>query len=220
MWFFDRFKRTREFLNQDNLEQTPISYSPAPGDIELPRDLALLVIDVQKEFCDPNGSRGNKETREVSQRIKNLVPEFRKAGIPVYVIYFAEQAKKVKDIDFYEFRPEKGDFIVAKNDDSAFQGSHIGKMLEKHGRKMLLACGFNLNACVFNTVMDARSKGYGVHLLRDLTGNDDHNDSSSTESYLKQMQDKGVIITNAKDELRAINTANAVNSARPKMANA
>jgi len=82
--------------------------------VKLPRDLALLVIDVQQEFCDPQGARGNKETREVSQRIRRLVPAFRKAGVPVYVIYFADDPKKTQDVDFYEFRPRQGDFVLRK----------------------------------------------------------------------------------------------------------
>lgn len=209
MSFWDQLKRVRNFLTQKNLEQTPITYEPAPEDVQLPRDLALLVIDVQQEFCDPNGKRGNDETREVSQRIKNLVPEFRKAGIPVYVVYFSKEVKRVEDIDFYEFRPEKSDFVIPKSEDSAFDGSSIHKILARHGRKSLLTCGFNLNACIFDTVMDARSKGYDVRLLRDLTGNDNDNDRNSTEVYVQQMRKSGVVITNSSDELRAINTANA-----------
>jgi ureidoacrylate peracid hydrolase len=207
MTLFNRIRQTQNSLSQDTLAQTDIRYTPRPGDVRLPRDLALLVIDVQKEFCDPEGKRGNRETRDVSQRIRQLVPAFRKAGVPVYVIYFSDDAKRPQDVDFYEFRPEKGDFLLRKDDDSAFRGSDLDALLKKHDRKTLLACGFNLNACIFHTVMDARAKGYPVRLLRDLSGNDKNNDASSTKGYLKRMTDEGVVITSAADELRALAAA-------------
>ena len=208
MSFFDRFFRTRKSLRQEALAQTPISYAPQPGDIKLPGDLALLVIDVQREFCDPNGERGNKETVEISQRIRRLVPAFRKAGVPVYVIYCSDEEKQVQDVDFYEFRPREGDFVLCKKDDSAFNGTTLDEKLKEHHRRTLLTCGFNTNACIYATVMDARAQGYSVRLLRDLTGNDNNNDAGSTPGYVRRMQEEGVVISNAADELRALAARN------------
>lgn len=212
MSLFDRIWQTQKSLHRSSQAQTAVRYVPRPGDVELARDLALLVIDVQQEFCDPKGGRGNKETREVSQRIRRLIPAFRKAGVPVYAIYFSETAEKVQDIDFYEFRPKEGDFVLCKNDNSAFKGCDIDKLLAMHHRKTLLTCGFNLNACLFETAVDARAKGYDVRLLRDLSGNDNNNDPGSTDGYLRRMTEKGVIVSTAADELRAL----AAENSRPR----
>jgi len=62
---------------------------------------------------------------------------------------------------------------------------------------MLLTCGFNLNACLFKTVMDARAKGYQVRLLRDLSGNDKQNDPASANGYIKRMVEEGVVVSSA-----------------------
>ena len=214
MSFFDRLKRASEFLTPNALAQTKISYDPAPGDIVLPGDLALLVIDVQKEFCDPKGHRGNSETAEVSRRIGSLVPEFRKAGIPVYMVYFAYQEKKAKDIDFYEVKPADNDILVAKNRDSAFRGSSIETMLQKAGHRKLLTCGFNLNACVYSTVMDARDNGFQVTLLRDLCGNDKANDDRYTNGCIKEMEEKGIAFNESREVLQHLRTVNAGNARR------
>lgn len=209
MSFLDQLKRAAHFFSQSNLAETPVRYSPAPGDVELHKDMALLVIDVQKAYCSPWRGRGNLETHRVSKRIRKLVPEFRKAGIPVYVIYYSEEPKAPNKIGFYKFQPSDTDVLIAKDKNSAFQGSDIKNILQRDGRRQLLTCGFNLNACVCSTVIDAVAEGFDVRLLRDLTGNDNENDRSTAEGYVQRMKDKGVTVTFAADELRRL-TAPAV----------
>lgn len=190
-FFRQKLAQARAFFSKENLEKTPVKYEPKPG------ETALLVIDVQEEFCDPKQGRGNRETRQVSKKIKDLIPEFRKAGIPTYVIYFSYTEKQPDKIDFYMFKPDKEDVLIAKDADSAFQGSDIKKILDEHKRTKLLACGFNLNACVYSTVMDARRNGFDVCVLRDLTGNDNENDRSKTAEKIKNMRSEGITFKNS-----------------------
>jgi len=216
MSLIQQLKRVAEFLSPSLLAKTDLHYSPADGDIELAStsNLALLVIDVQKEFCDPHGERGNKQTAEVSRRIGSLVPEFRKAGIPVYMVYFSYDEKKANEIDFYEVTPDKDDILVAKNRDSAFKGSNIETLLQKAGHRKLLTCGFNLNACVYSTVLDARSNGFQVTLLRDLVGNDKRNDNRYTSGCVREMREKGIEFTRSREVLQSLNPANNVGPVR------
>ena len=184
------------FFKPENLAAQTIKYEG---------EVALLVIDVQKEYCDPQGSRGTAETAEISKRIQSLAPEFRKAGIPVYAVYFSRKEKKdASEIDFYEFTPQPDDVLVAKNRNSAFEGSNIKELLEKDKKKLLLICGFNLNACVRSTVLDARKAGFEVCLLRDLTGNDNNNSSRWAEDHLADMRDKGVTIEQSEKVLELV----------------
>ncbi len=196
--FRQKLAKAREFFTPASLEKTPIKYEPQPG------ELALLVIDVQEEFCDPKQGRGNSETTEVSKRIKSLIPEFRKAGVPTYVIYFSYQEKKPHEIDFYMFSPDKQDVLIAKNADSAFEGSDIRKVLDEHKRTTLLACGFNLNACVYSTVMDARRNGFDVCVMRDLTGNDNCNDRTTTEEKVSKMKKEGITFSDSETILKKL----------------
>jgi nicotinamidase-related amidase len=213
MSLVDQLKRVFHFFRKENLAETPITYDPLPDDIRLANDLALVIIDVQKKYCDPKGRRGNSETHNISKRIQRLAPQFRKAGIPVYVVYFADKPQKLTKIDFHEFKPETSDILIQKDMDSAFQGSDIKNILQQHGRKRLLACGFNLNACVCSTVLDGCAEGFDIRLLRDLTGNDSDNDGSNARKYVKKMKKKGVIISNASRELKKLRASRTAHRA-------
>lgn len=197
---FDVFKaklhQVLDFFKPEVQATTRVKLDLAAG------SAALLIIDVQKEFADPAQGRGNTETRNVTKRINSLIPAFRAAGMPAYVVYFSDYEKNPQDIDFYMFRPHPQDKLIAKDEDSAFKGSNIKKILKHDKRKTLLACGFNLNACVFKTVMDARDNGFEVVLLRDLTGND--NDRTKTDEQIEKMKKRGVKFVNSIDLLEDI----------------
>lgn len=160
-----RLKKTFAFFAPANIARTNIRYSPVAG------DTALLLIDVQKEFCDPKGRRGTAETREICERIQRLTPAFRNAGVPAYSVYMAF-IPVLNRAGYYLYRPEKDDVQIRKSTDSAFASSKIDRILKADGRRHLLVCGFNLNACVYKTVVDACNAGYRVVILEDLTGND------------------------------------------------
>ena len=196
--FKTKLKNVFDFFRPEVQANTKVSLDPAKGDV------ALLVIDVQKEYADPAQGRGNRETRQVTRRINSLIPAFRAAGLPAYVVYFSDYEKKPEEIDFYIFRPNPEDKLIAKDEDSAFRGSDIKKILKGDKRKTLLTCGFNLNACVFKTVMDARDNGFEVVLLRDLTGNDNDNDRTKTDEQIEKMKKRGVKFVNSIDLLEDI----------------
>ncbi len=133
--------------------------------------VALLVIDVQAEFCDPGGKWGNSGTDKISGDIARIVPHFRGIGITVYPVYYAQYTGQgPEDTDFYRFSPEHQDIPVAKYDDCAFRGSRIQSVLEANKHKYLLVCGFNMSSCVMETVLAAQALGFDVTLLTDLTG--------------------------------------------------
>jgi nicotinamidase-related amidase len=193
----EKLRKAAEFFSPENLAELVIKFEG---------QTALLVVDVQKQFCDPACSRGTAHTAEVSHRIQSLVPEFRKAGIPVYAIYYsAEGEKPIEDVDFYEFQPEAQDIPVAKNANSAFQGSNIKQILSENGHRLLLTCGFNFNACVKDTVNDARMYAFKVCVLEDLVGNDKRNQSSNqTADTIAGMQERDVIFASSDTVLQQL----------------
>lgn len=137
--------------------------------------VGILVIDVQKEFCDPRGERGLEITDTISKRIRSIIPAFKKANIKVYSVYFSFRDQKRHEIDFFRYRPDHRDTLIRKDADSAFKGSNIDEVLKKDGKRTLLVCGFNLRACVQRTVNSAKAAGYEVIVMNDLTGNDRRN---------------------------------------------
>ena len=162
-----------------------------------PSEFVHCIIDVQREFCDPEHSaqRGTNETVRVAEHIANVAPEFRQAHIPTYMVYFARNRAESPDEacgGLFKVTMDDGDTPVAKNENSAFEGSDISDKLKKDGIKTLLVSGFNTNACVKETVMDALSEGFNVWLLEDCLGNDNRN-TDNAERNIKDMTDKGAL---------------------------
>lgn len=183
------------------------------------KEVVLLVLDVQKQFCIPEAG-GNAKIEAISERIQSLAPEFRKAGIQVYPIYYFDDIKKkASEADFYKFTPDKNDIPITKTESSAFQGSSIKEILEKDHKKRLVVCGFNLSSCVLNTVMDARKAGFEVWLLQDLTGDNDHfiyKDIRSKEDSLRKMQEEGVVMTTSEKVLGQLRESKLKKSLAPE----
>lgn len=169
--------------------------------------VALLVIDVQKQFCDPSTSqRGSFETNMIAKRIAQLAPEFRKAGIPVYAVHFGLPADNASEVDFHQFKPAAEDTLISKLSNSAFgrRGNQTAKKLHADGRQTLLVCGFNLSGCVKETVLDARRAGFDVRLLTDICGNDNSNRRCDPEADVADMVKKGAIVDSAERLLKTL----------------
>lgn len=141
-----------------------------------PKSVALLVIDVQEVFCSEQ-YRGNSKTEEMAASIGRVVPAFREAGVPVISIYFDPRALFHTRIykeegGYYHFRPDPDkDLEVRKTMTNAFHSSDLKEKLEMNGYKDLLFCGFNLTACVAETMKSAFDDARSVTLLKDLSCN-------------------------------------------------
>lgn len=136
---------------------------------------AVLVIDVQKHFCDPAQARGTKDTDKIAKHIANIVPAFRKAGLPIYNIYYSHEDVARDYIDFHHYKPEQADITHAKYRASAFDGEHgaaFAAQLKARGHQHLLLVGFNTSACIAETVKDAQKLGFQCAIAVDAIGND------------------------------------------------
>lgn len=197
--------RARNAFNFKAMDDRPAAARP---------DTALLVVDVQKEYCSPWRPRGNDETRAVTARILETVPQFRRAGVAVYPIYMMNvptyhladyAAQYPRGVDRYRFRPARQDTVILKNRNSLFfDRPDVTARLRDDGRQVLLVAGFNLNACVFETAMDARKAGFSVQVLRDLCGNDNHNTDHPTAAFIHRMEKAGITVTDSRRSLRAM----------------
>lgn len=192
------------FFSPENLAKLKITFNG---------DVALMVIDVQKQFCDPqtNYKRGSFETNLIATNIQDASTAFRKASIPVYAVHFGTKAKTAAEVDFHHFAPTPKDTLISKITNSAFEGpnNQTNKTLSDDGRKLLLMCGFNLSACVMTTAIDAVTYGYDVCVLEDLTGNDGSNRHCNKAIDIQIMKDSGVTFASSAEALRAIMAAKA-----------
>lgn len=171
-------KKLEEFFKPENLAKLNIKCD----------EIALVLVDVQKEFADPKGARGNDTTEKVAERIAALTPIFRNAGVQVYAVYNRKSIVEtapwgmaqpvasdiVIDPKFHHYTPHPSDEVIGKTSDDAFETSLIDYRLKVGGKKMVLVAGFNASGCEKLTALSAAKKGYSTCFLTDLSANDDY----------------------------------------------
>lgn len=166
------------------LDRDPVDEARLDALIARMKQAVLLVIDVQKAYCAP-GYRGTPQTVATTQRINEIAPRFN--GVvqrTAWIYYDSDNVGPYRAAGgLYGVTPGEADALLAKNCDSAFRRAamppeaptELTVFLEREKPKLLLACGFNLSACVLWTVFDALTRGHDVALLTDLTANDSDN---------------------------------------------
>jgi len=150
---------------------------------------ALLVIDVQNDFC-PGGTLAVERGDEVVAPLNRLIDEFLQRGAPVYksrdwhpatTKHFAKYGGTwpvhcVQNTHGAEFHPALRDdpriIVVSKglgDTDcySAFDETDLAAQLHQQGVEEVLVGGLATDYCVKNTVLDALKHGFRVKALKD-----------------------------------------------------
>lgn len=153
-----------------------------------PGHTAVLVIDLQNDFCAPGGWTEALIKKDMgvfvpaSKAIERMVAEARKAGVPVIWVradYRPETLPEpmrvrfagmpVKAIccepgtwggDWFGPRPAAGELVITKHCYSGFMGTDLDAQLRARGIRSLLFAGVQTHACVESTLRDAHSLGY------------------------------------------------------------
>src|SRR5690606_12591861 len=155
---------------------------------------AVLVIDMQNDFCAPGGYV-SRLGRDVS-RYEALVPrlerfigmarEFRRPVIWIMAQYDRHLIPKPMLIrklqtsgngeccasgswgaEPFGVRPEPGDPIVVKHCYSGFYGTGLEELLDELRVETLIVTGVQTNVCVESTLRDAHSRGLYVVVAED-----------------------------------------------------
>ncbi|MEX0730565.1 MAG: isochorismatase family cysteine hydrolase [Aquisalimonadaceae bacterium] len=164
-----------------------------------PAHTALLIIDVQNDFCADDGYIDKLLQRDMSQcqgvvkPISQLVDEARKAGVlvvwvqanyapenlpaPVLAKQKAMGASMVCcapgtwGAELYGgLAPEHGEAVIEKHRYSAFSGTPLDNMLRTRGIRTLVLTGVQTNVCIESTLRDGFSKGYYIVVPEDCVG--------------------------------------------------
>jgi len=144
---------------------------------------ALLVIDMQKDFCYPEGALYiGDHVKTIFEPIKKVI-ELVRGKIP---IIFTQDWHRKDDEEFKiwkphcientwgaevidELEPSEDDYYIKKRRYSAFFATDLDLTLRELGVKELFVAGVVTNICVLHTVADAVLRGYKVHVLKDCT---------------------------------------------------
>ena len=143
---------------------------------------ALIVIDMAYGWTDPEYATGSARLDEAVEGIQRLLTVCRAKGIPV--IYttspFREESEEPMHARPTQFRawdahaceidarltPQKGDFIIYKENASAFFGTHLAPYLIERGVDTLIITGCSTSACVRVTATDARAHRFKAIIPR------------------------------------------------------
>ena len=140
--------------------------------MRIPKDTALLIIDMQNAIDDPKwGPRNNPGAED---NIAALLVAWRGAGFPVVHIRHdsAEPASPYRpgqSGNAFKARaaPQEGEAVVAKQVHSAFIGTELEALLTRAGRTTLVVCGVLTNNSVESTVRHAGDLGFRVFVVSD-----------------------------------------------------
>lgn len=159
-----------------------------------PEHTALLVIDMQNDFCAEGGYLNKMRHYDVgfavkvAENIAALVAVARPLGMPVvwvrsiYDFKYLTEAYRVKrreegcclenswGADYFGIAPADGDAVVDKHSFSGFHGTRLHEVLQGLGIKTLVLTGVATNVCVDSTLREGFFLGYHIVLAQDCVG--------------------------------------------------
>jgi len=154
---------------------------------------ALLAIDVQKIYTDPDSEMYCKDSKGTVQRINELIERFREKRQPVFLVrhihrddgsdlgrMFDFTGEPEEDFNFKSGTPEvdyddalvrpKNAIEIVKNRYSAFAGTDLGAKLHEAKVDTVVICGFMTNFCCDSTARDGHDRDFYVDYIVDATG--------------------------------------------------
>lgn len=158
-----------------------------------PSLMALVVIDVQNDFCHLKGNvslRGSdvSDAAKIIPPLQRIISVARGADVPIVFVRTLHGPKYdsqswvertggqgrtqncLEDTwgaEFYELTPLAGDLVVSKHRYSAFSSPEFVEAIEKLARPSLVFAGVATNVCVETTLREAICRDYFVTLLED-----------------------------------------------------
>lgn len=170
--------------------------SPTTPDRLDPERAAVIVIDLQNDFCHPDGLQA-RQGRDVSRvqdpvaQAVRLMDAAHAVGVPVFVVQnqhspesdTAEWLHRHPDpqraqtcqigtwgAEFYGFTPTADDRVVTKTRYSAFVRTTLEQELRAIDRNSLLFAGVTTGTCVESSVRDAVCLDFLATVVADCCG--------------------------------------------------
>ncbi|MFQ5693700.1 MAG: cysteine hydrolase family protein [Nitrospinota bacterium] len=162
-----------------------------------PGRCALLVVDVQNDFCHPEGVFGRRGfdlsmIGEMVPRLCRFIEAAKRASVPVVYLRYARRREgewpaleRLRRLRFGEakervlwegtwgaafyggIRPDPEDVVVTKPRYGGFMRTDLEAVLGRLGAKTLILSGVATNVCVETTAREAFMLDYDVVLVSD-----------------------------------------------------
>ena len=169
--------------------QRPMEPQATLAELVEPRRTALMVVDVQNDYCDPTYAPA---TVAMLPRLRTLVDEARRFGVqviytrdvqgdrwntPVWLSRHAGRPQRAgKCLEgtpgaelHPDFPPREGDLVVVKHRYSAFVGTDLEQVLRARRIETLVFTGIATNICVESALRDAFQRDYWAVAVSDCT---------------------------------------------------
>ena len=154
---------------------------------------ALIVIDVQHDFCHADGVLGRHldagTVDAMCASIETLQAAAHRCGVPVVFVQTVHRAatdsrawrnrfpsqelmvcrEGAWGVEFHRCGPRDGDVVVVKHRYSAFHGTELQHVLHTVGCHTVVLTGTATNVCVESTARDACMLDYDVVVVEDAT---------------------------------------------------
>ena len=159
------------------------------------RHSALLVIDMQNDFCAEGGyvekviGRNAQACRAIAGDVAGLVADARAAKVPVvwvvadYSVDKVTPSMRIKAMErgsdavccapgswgaaFHGVAPAAGESVITKHCYSGFMGTPLDAHLRGLGTQTLVFAGVQTNVCVESTLRDGASLGFHIVVAKD-----------------------------------------------------
>jgi nicotinamidase-related amidase len=149
---------------------------------------ALIVVDMQRVFCEPDGALYVPSTGAVIPKITSVGAACRAAGVPVIYLRHivrgdGSDTGRMRDlypnvdeilkrgtpqVEIIEtLAPKQGDIVIDKLFYSGFHNTDLDTVLRARDIDTIVVCGTVTNVCCETTVRDAVHREYKVIVLAD-----------------------------------------------------
>ena len=157
----------------------------------IPNRSALVVVDVQNDFCHPDGwaGRAGLDLRGIDAllpRLERLIDGARASGMHVIFVQLIGDAstdsavwlgddaqradicrKNTWGAELMHVRPLPGEPVVAKSRYSAFHKTNLEAILRERAVDTLVFAGVSTNVCVESSLREAFMRDYRVIVVSD-----------------------------------------------------
>ncbi len=137
---------------------------------------ALILIDIQKGFEDPEYWGGQRNNPDAELNAGKLLAFWRMKGLPVFHAKHCSanpNSRLAEGRPGNEFQdvvaPIEGEAVIRKNVNSAFIGTDLKEQLENAKISKVVIAGLTTDHCVSTTVRMAGNFGFDTFLVEDAT---------------------------------------------------
>ena len=162
---------------------------------------ALLIVDMVKDFTDPEGLVFYPQNREILPRIKRVLDKCREKDVLVVFLQHCNRKGKF-DRKAASMRPnciegsggeeidpmlpvqEETDYVIKKRRYSGFFGTDLDLVLRENGVKNVIVVGTKTNCCIRATITDAFYLDYDGYVVSDCV---DTNSETVNQVHLEDI---------------------------------